>query len=80
MTRNVFLVYVLGAAGSGKTSLLRAFVNKSFEEEWEPTSRVLGVVNGVERGGREKYLVVRSSSSPSNRQFIALNKGFLCDS
>lgn len=56
--RNVFLVYVLGAAGSGKTSLLRAFVNKPFTETWEATSRVLAVVNGVERGGGEKYLVV----------------------
>lgn len=61
VTRNVFLVYVVGAAGSGKTALLRAFVNKTFEEAWEPTSKVMAVVNGVERGGGEKYLVVRYS-------------------
>lgn len=59
VTRNVFLVYVVGAAGSGKTALLRAFANKGFEDAWEPTNRVTSVVNGVERGGGEKYLVVR---------------------
>jgi len=58
VTRNVFLVYVVGAAGSGKTALLRAFANKGFEDAWEPTNRVTSVVNGVERGGGEKYLVV----------------------
>ena len=76
VTRNVFLCYVLGAAGSGKTSLLRSFVNKRYRgggEEgsgqggipgaagyggYEPTSKVVSVVNSVEMGGGEKYLVV----------------------
>ncbi|KAJ9101735.1 hypothetical protein QFC21_003074 [Naganishia friedmannii] len=31
VTRNVFLCYVLGAAGSGKSSLLRSFVNKRYK-------------------------------------------------
>ncbi|CED83980.1 mitochondrial rho 1 [Phaffia rhodozyma] len=74
VTRNVFLVYVLGAAGSGKTSLLRAFVNKRFEEEWEPTSRVLGVVNGVERGGREKYLVLQEFGSKYESEILRNTK------
>lgn len=50
VTRHVFLCYVLGAAGSGKTSLLRSFVNKGFkgadgpdgrDAAYEPTSKVV---------------------------------------
>lgn len=94
VTRNVFLCYVLGAAGSGKTSLLRSFVSKRFkgshaeggvvntgmaavaahqrgqESEgyvgYEPTSKVLSVVNSVEMGGGEKYLVVSGSVANGN--------------
>ncbi|BGP27838.1 ERMES complex Ca(2+)-binding regulatory GTPase gem1 [Rhodotorula toruloides] len=40
--RNVFLAYVLGAAGSGKTSLLRAFVGKGFEEDEEGLAAAIG--------------------------------------
>lgn len=65
----MFNVYVLGAAGSGKTSLLRAFVGKGFETEWSSTEgQGRAVVNGVERGGGEKYLVVsRRPSCPLSR-------------
>ena len=59
VTRNVFLCYVCGAAGSGKTSLLRAFANKTYREKYEPTSKVISVVNAVPINGQEKYLVVR---------------------
>lgn len=81
VTRSVFLCYVLGATGSGKTSLLRSFVNKGFSGGgagddsgvsaaaglgggsrgmvgYEPTTKVLSVVNSVEMEGVEKYLVV----------------------
>ena len=58
VTRNVFLCYVCGAAGSGKTSLLRSFAGKSFREAYEPTSKILSVVNVVDIDGSEKYLVV----------------------
>jgi len=61
VTRNVFLCYVCGAAGSGKTSLLRAFAGKSFDEAYEPTSKMVTVVNAVDIDGSEKYLVVRTS-------------------
>ncbi|SCV74493.1 BQ2448_8134 [Microbotryum intermedium] len=56
--RNVFLAYVLGAAGSGKTNLLRAFVGKGMRDKHEPTMRNETVVGSVEWGGGEKYLVV----------------------
>ncbi len=57
-TRNVFLCYVCGAAGSGKTSLLRSFAGKHFSDTYEPTGKVLSVVNSVDIHGSEKYLVV----------------------
>lgn len=62
MSRNVLLCYVCGAAGSGKTSLLRAFIGKPFGKgaggSYEPTTKGISVVNSVEIGGSEKYLVV----------------------
>ena len=57
VTRNVFLAYILGAAGSGKTSLLRAFAAKPFSDVYEPT-KMINVVNSVDIDGSEKYLVV----------------------
>jgi Ras family protein T1 len=58
MTRNVFLCYVCGAAGSGKTSLLRSFVRKPFTGVYGPTGKMISVVNSVDIDGSEKYLVV----------------------
>jgi Ras family protein T1 len=58
VTRNVFLSYVCGAAGSGKTSLLRAFAGKPFSSNYDPTGKVISVVNSVDINGSEKYLVV----------------------
>lgn len=57
-TRNVFLCYVCGAAGSGKTSLLRSFACKPFTGTYEPTNQMISVVNAVDIDGSEKYLVV----------------------
>jgi mitochondrial Rho GTPase 1 len=57
-SRNVFLCYVCGAAGSGKTSLLRSFAGTQFDEKYVPTEKVLSVVNSVDIDGSEKYLVV----------------------
>lgn len=62
VTRNVFLCYVCGAAGSGKTSLLREFAGKPFNAMYEPTSKPISVVNSVDIVGSEKYLVVRTST------------------
>jgi Ras family protein T1 len=57
-SRNVFLCYVCGAAGSGKTSLLRSFASTQFDDKYVPTEKVLSVVNSVDIHGSEKYLVV----------------------
>jgi Ras family protein T1 len=65
VTRNVFLCYVCGAAGSGKTSLLHAFAGKPFKgSTYEPTSKLLSVVNAVDIRGEEKYLVVMTNLFP----------------
>ncbi|TFK74823.1 mitochondrial Rho GTPase [Pluteus cervinus] len=63
VTRNVFLCYVCGAAGSGKTSLLRAFAGKPFSADFEPTSKMVSVVNAVDIDGSEKYLVLQEFGS-----------------
>lgn len=63
VTRNVFLCYVCGAAGSGKTSLLRAFAGKPYNENYEPTSKMISVVNSVDIDGSEKYLIVGDFTS-----------------
>lgn len=56
--RNVFLAYVVGAAGCGKTSLLRYMVGKRWDDRYNPTGKVLSVVSAIEQSGAEKYLVV----------------------
>lgn len=53
------MAYVFGAVGSGKTALCKALVNKPFSETYETTARPFSVVNSVEIGGVEKYLVVK---------------------
>ncbi|KAI9510604.1 P-loop containing nucleoside triphosphate hydrolase protein [Russula earlei] len=62
-SRNVFLCYVCGAAGSGKTSLLRSFAGKQFDDTYVPTEKVLSVVNSVDINGSEKYLVLQEFGS-----------------
>ncbi|KAF8158952.1 mitochondrial Rho 1 [Mycena galopus ATCC 62051] len=63
VARNVFLCYVCGAAGSGKTSLLKAFAGKPISSTYEPTSKMISVVNSVAIDGSEKYLVLQEFGS-----------------
>ncbi|KAJ3779494.1 hypothetical protein GGU10DRAFT_40462, partial [Lentinula aff. detonsa] len=58
-----FLCYLCDAAGSGKTSLLRAFLKKPFSEIYEPTSKMMSAVNAVDIEGSEKYLVLQEFGS-----------------
>jgi Ras family protein T1 len=69
--RNVFLCWVCGAAGSGKTALLRSFIRKGYRDAYMPTSKPISVVNSVEIDGSEKYLVVCSFSS-GTRLYLTL--------
>jgi Ras family protein T1 len=57
--RNVFLCYVIGAGGSGKTSLLSAFLNRPFSSQHVPTIKPRTAVNSVElQGGKQCYLIL----------------------
>ncbi len=60
--RSVFLCLVIGATGSGKTSLLKSHLGRSFDTNYLETQEPLAVVNTVEIGGVEKYLVVTNVS------------------
>ncbi|KOS17371.1 Mitochondrial Rho GTPase 1 [Escovopsis weberi] len=56
--RNVFLCYIIGAAGAGKSSLLDAFLNRPFEGLYHPTIKPRRAVNSVELpGGKQVYLI-----------------------
>lgn len=57
--RTVFSCFVVGSRGSGKTSLLQAFLNRPFSEDYSPTIRPVTVVNSVEvHGGKQCYLIL----------------------
>lgn len=57
--RNVILCYVLGAPGSGKSSLLDAFLNRPFDSLYHPTIKPRTAVNSVElQGGKQCYLIL----------------------
>ncbi len=57
--RNVFLCYVLGAAQSGKSTLLNSFLNRPFSGTYNPTIKPQTAVNSVElQGGKQCYLIL----------------------
>lgn len=57
--RNVILCYVLGAPGSGKSSLLDAFLSRPFTPSYSPTIKPRTAVNSVElTGGKQCYLIL----------------------
>ncbi|KAF2152113.1 rho-like GTPase [Myriangium duriaei CBS 260.36] len=58
--RNVFLCYILGAGGSGKSSLLNAFLNRPFSGVYHPTIKPQTAVNSVElESGKQCYLILK---------------------
>ncbi|GIZ39572.1 hypothetical protein CKM354_000295100 [Cercospora kikuchii] len=57
--RNVFLCYVVGAAQSGKSALLNAFLARKFSTAYHPTIKPQTAVNSVElQGGKQCYLIL----------------------
>ncbi|KAL5614452.1 hypothetical protein BROUX41_004557 [Berkeleyomyces rouxiae] len=57
--RNVVMCYVLGAPGSGKSSLLDAFLSRPHDELYHPTIKPRRAVNSVElHGGKQCYLIL----------------------
>lgn len=72
--RNVFLCWVCGAAGSGKTALLRSFVRKGYRDAYIPTTKGMSVVNSVEIDGSEKYLVMQEFGSKYEAEMLRSSK------
>ncbi|MCJ1452313.1 ERMES complex Ca(2+)-binding regulatory GTPase gem1 [Mycoblastus sanguinarius] len=57
--RNVLLAYILGPAGSGKSSLLDAFLSRPFSPTYHPTIKPRTAVNSVELpGGKQCTLIL----------------------
>ncbi|KAF2670335.1 mitochondrial Rho GTPase 1 [Microthyrium microscopicum] len=57
--RSVFFCYILGGSGSGKTSLLDAFLARPFTDTHSPTIKPRSAVNSVELpGGKQCYLIL----------------------
>lgn len=57
--RNVVLCHVVGAPGSGKSSLLDAFLSRGFSPTYHPTIQPRTAVNTVELpGGKQCYLIL----------------------
>lgn len=57
--RNVVFCHILGASGSGKSSLLDAFLARPFTATYHPTIKPRVAVNTVELpGGRQCYLIL----------------------
>ncbi|CAO3597898.1 unnamed protein product [Absidia cylindrospora] len=72
--RGVFLCYVVGAPGAGKTSLMKAFTQKPFSEVYEPTMEPFNVVNSVEMKGVEKYLVMEEVGAKREVEILSSKK------
>lgn len=57
--RNVVHCYIVGARGAGKSSLLDAFLSRSFDGLYRPTISQRRAVNSVELpGGKQCYLIL----------------------
>ena len=57
--RSVVQAYILGAAESGKSSLLDAFLSRPFSSTYHPTIKSRTAVNSVELpGGKQCYLIL----------------------
>lgn len=57
--RNVFLAYILGSSGAGKSSLLDAFLSRPFSPTYHPTIKPRTAVNSVELpGGKQCTLIL----------------------
>ncbi|CAO3622675.1 unnamed protein product [Cunninghamella blakesleeana] len=72
--RNVFLCYVVGAPGAGKTSLMKAFVQKPYSDVYKPTVEPFTVVNSVEMKGVEKYLVMEEIGADREGAILSSKK------
>lgn len=56
--RDAFLVWVLGATGSGKTALRRSLLQRPFAASYVPSMEAHLAINSVPVDGRERFLVL----------------------
>ncbi|PVU91139.1 hypothetical protein BB559_004268 [Furculomyces boomerangus] len=75
--RTASLVYVVGSPGCGKTSLIRSFVKKNFNEKYNPTQSSMSYVNSVEIKAEQHFLVIREFGLYTN---MALGNNRVVDS
>lgn len=59
-TRCVFLVYVIGSSGAGKTAFLQSYLNKKYNEENEAYSKY--AINSVQTRKQEVYIILEEIS------------------
>ncbi|KAI9219711.1 mitochondrial Rho 1 [Blastocladiella britannica] len=78
--RSTFLCSVFGAAGSGKTGLLRKFAGRPYTSAYQQSTRAISVVNTVEVKGSEIYLVMQEYGSKYELEVLQNRKKLeLCD-
>ncbi|MCJ1482611.1 ERMES complex Ca(2+)-binding regulatory GTPase gem1 [Schaereria dolodes] len=78
--RNVVLAYVLGAPGSGKSSLLHSFLARPFSSTYHPTIQPRTAVNSVELpGGKQCYLILSELGEPEHAILENTSKLDQCD-
>lgn len=57
--RNIFLAYIIGSPGAGKSSLLDAFLSRPYSQTYHPTIKPRTAVNSVELpGGKQCTLIL----------------------
>eukprot|EP00127_Corallochytrium_limacisporum_P002507 Clim_evm64s128 gene=Clim_evmTU64s128 len=80
--RSVFQAYLFGASGSGKSSMVRALLEKPFNDKHVSTGKKQSAVNAVSVNGAERYLVLHEIPAENDQdQELIKNHEFMeqCD-
>ena len=70
VNRNVVHCYIVGASGSGKSSLLDSFLNRPFSRLHTPTLHPRRAVNSVELPGGKQYYMILEELGHSERAVL----------
>ncbi|KAG4107400.1 mitochondrial Rho GTPase [Neocallimastix lanati (nom. inval.)] len=74
LKRNVYSCCVLGATGSGKTSLLKGLINKPFTESYQTTTKRFCVANSLMIGDGKKYLIMDEVGPKYDSELLSSKK------